>query len=74
MVALYKILITNSTECPIVPYTYIYSALLTIKDDYSYIKWVNSKPLRTCTFIGKFIRELNSVCLDTGQKSKVGLA
>jgi hypothetical protein len=36
VVALYKILITNSTECPIVPYTYICSALLTIKDDVQY--------------------------------------
>jgi len=33
VVALYKILITNSTECPIVPYTYICSASLTIKNN-----------------------------------------
>ena len=31
VVALYKILITNSTECTIVPYTYICSASLIIR-------------------------------------------
>jgi hypothetical protein len=70
---LYKILITISTECPIVPYTYIYSALLTIKRMVC-IELVASKPLRTNTFTGKFIWELNLVLLDTGPESKIGLA